>query len=87
MMLIGKIKMSKLWNKLDEFELNDLETKLKEEIEILNDKEKVIKNAIPIYKKSKSKLIDLCETKMRNALLRINIESSILKELEKLICE
>ena len=79
--------MSKLWNRLDEFELNESETELKAEIEILKDREKMIKNAIPVYEKSKSELTDLCETKLRNALLRINIESSILKELEKLIYE
>ena len=86
-MLEGKIRMSRLWDRSGEFQLNDLETELKAEIEILKDREKMIKNTISIYEKSKFELIDLRETKMRDALLRINIESNMLKELEKIIYE
>ena len=44
-MLNGKIKIERLRNTLDEFEINELEVKLNPEIEILEEREKTaIKN-------------------------------------------
>ena len=44
-MLNGKIKIERLRNTLDEFEINELEVKLNPEIEILEEREKpAIKN-------------------------------------------
>ena len=39
-MLEGKLNIKKMWNNLDEFEMNELVAKLNTEIEILEEREK-----------------------------------------------
>ena len=39
-MLEGKLNIKKMWNNLDEFDLNELVAKLNTEIEILEEREK-----------------------------------------------
>ena len=51
MMQEGKIRIKRLWNNLSEFEMNALEIKINNEIEILTNKEKKIRNTIDCLKK------------------------------------
>ena len=80
-MLKRKIEIGNLWDRLDETELNELEIKLKVDIEILKNEEKKIKNAMPVFEESKSESKDLSRTKKRNALMRSNIGPDLLKLL------
>ena len=49
----GKIIIKRFWNDLSEFEMNELETEINTEIEILKNEEKKIRNTIDCLKKSK----------------------------------
>ena len=53
MMQEGEIRHERMKNCLDEFEMNELETKINNEIEILKDEEKKIINIIDCLKKIK----------------------------------
>ena len=66
-----KIKIERLRNTLDEFEINELETKLNAEIEILEGWEKqAIKNTINIEKlKPKLREMETIETKFISHIL------------------
>ena len=50
MMKERKIIKKRLWNDLDEFEINELEIKINAEIEILKNEEKKIRNIIDCLK-------------------------------------
>ena len=66
MMQEGKMRLERIKNNLDEFEMNALEIKLNAEVEILKNKEKKIRNTIDCLKKSKPELLDLHTKKMRD---------------------
>ena len=50
MMKERKIIIKRLWNDLDEFEMNELEIKINAQIEILKNEEKKIRNIIDCLK-------------------------------------
>ena len=52
MMQEGKIRVEKIKNSLDQFEMNTLEIKINNEIEISKNEEKKIRNVIDCSKKS-----------------------------------
>ena len=63
MMQEGKIRHERMKNCLDEIEMNALETKINNDIEILKDEEKKIINTTDCLKKSKPELLDLYTNK------------------------
>ena len=62
----GKITLERIKNSLDEFEMNALEITINNEIEILKNAEKKIRNIIDCLKNSKSKLLDLYTNKKKD---------------------
>lgn len=65
-----KIKIKKLWNDLDEYEMNKLEAKVNTEIEILKKKENKVRKIIKDIEKSNLKLEELEMMKTGDALLK-----------------
>ena len=53
-MLNGKINIKRIWNDLDEFEMNKLEAKLNAEIEILEEREKKARKNIKKHRNIKT---------------------------------
>lgn len=66
----GKIKIKKLWNDLDQYEINKLEAKVNTEIEILKKKENKVRKIIKDIEKSNLKLEELEMMKTGDALLK-----------------
>ena len=68
MMQEGKIRFERIKDKLDEFEMNALERKVNDGIEVLKNEEKNRKNITDCLKKSKPELLDLYTTKNRDII-------------------
>ena len=79
----GRIRLERIKNSLDEFEINALQIKIKAETEILINKEKKIRNIIDSIKKSKSELLDLCTNKKEDLIGYIKNRNMNTKNLEK----
>ena len=57
MMKEGKIITKRLWNDLDEFEINALQIKINAEIKTLKNEEKKVRNIIDCLKKIKDSIV------------------------------
>ena len=79
----GRIRLERIKNSLDEFEMNALQIKINAETEILINKEKKIRNIIDSIKKSKSELLDLCTNKKEDLIGYIKNRNMNTKNLEK----
>ena len=78
----GKIKVKRIGNYLDEFEMNELEAKINTEIKILENKENRARKTIKFIEKSKSKLREMETIKTPNILA--NTLSVLVEEIKEI---